>query len=245
MFITGLGTAVPPRSFTQSDCWEALQRADRPEITPRTRAILQGILTHDHGIERRSLALETLDESFDLDPDTLHRRFARNAPLLASQAASRALESASLDAREIDAARRATAREEMTWRALHNLRLVDAGQLDRQVVARDEQRDRRTGRHVGQRVGHVGGRRRALIIEPHQHVARLQANPLRIRSRHHAIDTRADAARAEVGRRRHRHVVQIRKRRRVALLRAEPVDDEPMRAVEAGAVPHLPRQRVG
>jgi polyketide synthase Type III len=103
MFITGLGTAVPPHSFTQSDCWEALQRADRPELTPRTRAILQGILTHDHGIERRSLALETLDESFDLDPDTLHRRFARNAPLLASRAASRALESAALDAREIDA----------------------------------------------------------------------------------------------------------------------------------------------
>jgi len=45
LFITGLGTAVPPRSFTQTDCWEALQRADRPEITPRTRAVLQGILT--------------------------------------------------------------------------------------------------------------------------------------------------------------------------------------------------------
>jgi predicted naringenin-chalcone synthase len=103
MFISGLGTAVPPRSFTQSDCWDALQRADRPELTPRTRAVLQGILNHDHGIERRSLALETLDESFDLDPDTLHQRFARNAPLLASRAGARALESAKLDAREIDA----------------------------------------------------------------------------------------------------------------------------------------------
>jgi hypothetical protein len=36
MHIVGTGTAVPPRSaFTQADCWEALQRADRPEITPR------------------------------------------------------------------------------------------------------------------------------------------------------------------------------------------------------------------
>ena len=76
MYFTGLGTAVPPRSFTQRECWEALQRADRPEITARTRAILQGILTHDNGIERRSLALDNLDEGFDLDPDTLHRRFA-------------------------------------------------------------------------------------------------------------------------------------------------------------------------
>src|ERR1700682_488542 len=103
MFITGLGTAVPPRSFTQADCWEALQRAERPEITPRTRAILQAILNHDNGIERRSLALDSLDEGFDLDPDTLHRRFVRHAPALASQAAAKALGDAGRRARDIDA----------------------------------------------------------------------------------------------------------------------------------------------
>ena len=103
MFITGLGTAVPSRSFTQRECWEALQRADRAEITPRTRAILQGILNHDNGIERRSLALENLDEGFDLDPDTLHRRFVKHAPALASQAARNALADASVRPGEIDA----------------------------------------------------------------------------------------------------------------------------------------------
>ena len=103
MFIVGLGTAVPPKSFTQSDCWDALQRADRPELTARTRAILQGILTHDNGIERRSLALDDLDEGFEIDPDTLHRRFVKNAPLLAAQAAARALEDAGLEAGAVDA----------------------------------------------------------------------------------------------------------------------------------------------
>ena len=103
MFVAGLGTAVPERSFTQAECWQALQRANRPEITPRTRAILQGILNHDHGIERRSLALDTLDESFDLDPDTLHRRFVKHAPALASEAARRALAEAGLAARDMDA----------------------------------------------------------------------------------------------------------------------------------------------
>ena len=103
MHIVGMGTAVPPRSFTQADCWEALQRADRPEITPRTRAILQGILTHDNGIARRSLALDTLDEGFDIDPDTLHRRFVRHAPALASEAARNALREARLAAPRIDA----------------------------------------------------------------------------------------------------------------------------------------------
>ena len=103
MFIVGLGTAVPPKSYTQSDCWDALQRADRPELTARTRAILQGILTHDNGIERRSLALDDLDEGFVIDPDTLHQRFVKHAPVLASEAATRALEDAGLDAGAIDA----------------------------------------------------------------------------------------------------------------------------------------------
>lgn len=103
MFFTGLGTAVPPRSFTQRECWEALARADRPEISRKARALLQGILTHDNGIDSRSLALDTLDESFEIDPDTLHRRFARHAPALAAEAARRALEDARLDPRELDA----------------------------------------------------------------------------------------------------------------------------------------------
>ena len=102
-FITGLGTAVPPKSFTQQECWQALERAQRPEITPRTRAVLRGILEHDNGIDRRSLALDRLDEGFDLDPDTLHQRFLRHAPQLASAAAGRALAQAGLEAREVDA----------------------------------------------------------------------------------------------------------------------------------------------
>jgi alkylresorcinol/alkylpyrone synthase len=102
MFLTGLQTAVPERRFTQAQCWEALQRADRPELNARVRSILQGILTHDNGIETRTLALESLDESFDLDPDTLHRRFVTHAPRLASEAGRKALAEAGLDARAID-----------------------------------------------------------------------------------------------------------------------------------------------
>ncbi|HXN14751.1 MAG TPA: 3-oxoacyl-[acyl-carrier-protein] synthase III C-terminal domain-containing protein [Usitatibacter sp.] len=103
MFIVGLSTAVPARSFTQAECWQALQRIDRPQLNARTRAVLHGILTHDNGIERRSLALERLEEAFDLDPDTLYRRFVRHAPELACQAAARALAEAELGANEIDA----------------------------------------------------------------------------------------------------------------------------------------------
>jgi alkylresorcinol/alkylpyrone synthase len=102
MFIDALGTAVPPRSFSQRECWEALQHIRHPALTARTRAVLNGILNHDNGIERRSLALSSLDESFELDPDTLHRRFARAAPALASQAARNALGRAGVTPDEID-----------------------------------------------------------------------------------------------------------------------------------------------
>jgi alkylresorcinol/alkylpyrone synthase len=55
------------------------------------------------GIETRALALDSLDESFDLDPDTLHRRFATHAPRLAAEAGRKALAEAGLDPRAIDA----------------------------------------------------------------------------------------------------------------------------------------------
>ncbi len=103
MFVRSLATAVPARRYTQRECWEALVRCNPPQVSARARAILQGILTHDHGIATRALALDALEESFDLDPDTLHRRFARHAPALAAEAARAALERAGLDARAIDA----------------------------------------------------------------------------------------------------------------------------------------------
>jgi len=103
MYLTALQTTVPERRFTQQQCWEALQRADRPELNARVRSILQGILTHDNGIETRALALDSLDESFDIDPDTLHRRFVTHAPRLASDAARKALAEAAVDPRAIDA----------------------------------------------------------------------------------------------------------------------------------------------
>ena len=41
MFITGLGTALPERRFTQAECWEALQTWDNfHRLTPRSRALL-------------------------------------------------------------------------------------------------------------------------------------------------------------------------------------------------------------
>jgi predicted naringenin-chalcone synthase len=104
MFITGLGTAAPAQRYSQTQCWEALQKSSRfAQLTPRSRAILKKVLTGNNGIATRHLALENLAEAFDLTPDALHQRFIHHAPLLATQAAERALADSKTDHGEIDA----------------------------------------------------------------------------------------------------------------------------------------------
>src|SRR3954470_8744211 len=105
MFLSGLGTAVPERRYTQREGWEAVQRASQfCALNARSKATLQAILLNaESGIDARHLALERLDEAFDVDPDTLSARYARHAPALAAAAARRALADAELAPREVDA----------------------------------------------------------------------------------------------------------------------------------------------
>lgn len=79
--LIGLGTAVPAQRYTQSECWEAVKRAPFfAALAPRSRALLQKVLCGNNGIVSRHLALESLEEAFDLRADTLHARFAQHAP---------------------------------------------------------------------------------------------------------------------------------------------------------------------
>ena len=104
MFITGLGTATPPRRYTQAQCWDSFQAAPQyAQLDRRARTTLQRVLLHDNGIRTRSLALDTLADAFAIDPDTLQRRFALHAPALARDAANRALMQAGLGAADISA----------------------------------------------------------------------------------------------------------------------------------------------
>lgn len=104
MFITGIGTAAPPQIYKQSEAWAALQASEQfSQLNTRSRAILRKILTGNNGIETRHLSLESLHDIFETNPDVLHARFAKNAPLIATQAAERALRDAGTSATEIDA----------------------------------------------------------------------------------------------------------------------------------------------
>lgn len=104
MFIVGLGTANPPKRYTQQECWEALTNSSEfDRLTTRSKAILKKVLLGQNGIVSRHLALDPLSEAFDLCPDSLHRRFLRTAPALAEASARRALGQSGLGPSQVDA----------------------------------------------------------------------------------------------------------------------------------------------
>src|SRR5688500_6744846 len=104
MFVQGIGTATPPHRYRQREGWEAVQRSPFiSKLSSRSLAILRKVLTGDSGIETRHFAMKSLDEAFALDPNTLHRRFAENAPVISEAAARRAAEQAGLNLDQIDA----------------------------------------------------------------------------------------------------------------------------------------------
>lgn len=104
MFLNGIGLAVPAKSYSQFECWNALQAAGAGlPLNNRSWALLRKVLLGDSWVERRHFSYTQLAEAFDLTPDVLHQRFREHAPRLATTAAQRALASAGLTAREVDA----------------------------------------------------------------------------------------------------------------------------------------------
>lgn len=104
MFIKGLGIASPRNRYTQTDCWLALESsAQFARLAPRSRALLKKVLTGRNGIASRHLALDPLEEVFEISPDVLHARFARHAPDLAARAGECAMLDSETAAADIDA----------------------------------------------------------------------------------------------------------------------------------------------
>lgn len=104
MFFSGIGTSTPPVRYTKAQCLEAFQKSEWFErLDARSHFVARTVLERDNGIEARRLAVDSLAEVFCIDPDTLSARFLAHAPVLASEAAQRALLAAGLAAQQIDA----------------------------------------------------------------------------------------------------------------------------------------------
>ena len=104
MFIRGVGTATPETRYTKSECLLAFEKSEWfNRLDARSHFIARTVLKRDNGIDARRLAVDSLEEVFHIDPDTLARRFLDHAPKLAVAAGTRALKASNIDANEIDA----------------------------------------------------------------------------------------------------------------------------------------------
>ena len=73
-------------------------------LKPRSASLLEKILANgSSGIERRNLALESIDEAFGHGAETLNNNFEREAPPLARRSLDMALEMVGLAAADVDA----------------------------------------------------------------------------------------------------------------------------------------------
>jgi alkylresorcinol/alkylpyrone synthase len=105
MYLRTLATAVPPRSFTQEDCWNAMQQGDfLATLKPRSVALMEKIFANGtSGIHRRNLALDSIIAPFGQGAEALNNNFEREVPPLAGEALLGALRKAGLVAAEVDA----------------------------------------------------------------------------------------------------------------------------------------------
>jgi alkylresorcinol/alkylpyrone synthase len=104
MYLQALSTALPAATFTQSECWDLVQKSGlRPRMARRSMLILHNILRGDHGIARRHFATPDVERIFDRTADELNASFRTEAPKLAGRALASALAKSGIRADEIDA----------------------------------------------------------------------------------------------------------------------------------------------
>jgi alkylresorcinol/alkylpyrone synthase len=105
MYLHSIASALPARSFAQSECWEAMSSSPLLDaLRQSSTSVLRKVLTGGtSGIERRNLAVKKVDDVFGLGAQALNHAFEREAPKLAAEAVTRALAEAGLRADEVDA----------------------------------------------------------------------------------------------------------------------------------------------
>lgn len=104
MYLHALSTALPSSTFTQSECWDIVQRSEaRQRLSRRSMLTLRTILRHDSGISTRSFAVPDIERVFSLTPDELNESFRVEAPQLAARALDSALTQSGLVADQLDA----------------------------------------------------------------------------------------------------------------------------------------------
>ena len=104
MYFRGIGTATPATRYTKAECLAAFEKSDWfARLDARAHCVARAVLQRDNGIEARRLAVDSLEEVFAIDPNTLAQRFLAHAPALAARAAASALACSGLTATDLGA----------------------------------------------------------------------------------------------------------------------------------------------
>ena len=104
MYFRGIGTATPAARYTKAECLAAFENSEWfARLDARAHFVARAVLQRDNGIEARRLAVDSLEEVFAIDPNTLAQRFLAHAPALAARAAASALACSGLTATDLGA----------------------------------------------------------------------------------------------------------------------------------------------
>lgn len=104
MYLHSLATAVPPRVFTQQECYAVAQQPEvRDRLNRRSQLVVQSVLRGDSGVNERHFAVTDVPGVFSYTADQLNEAFRREAPKLAAEALASALAPLGLAPRDLDA----------------------------------------------------------------------------------------------------------------------------------------------
>ena len=92
MFLRSLASTLPPRSWTQAECWESMREASvLTALKPRSRLLLEKVLLGNNGIDTRHFTTDRLEDVFASPARQLNETFEREATTLGAEALRRAM----------------------------------------------------------------------------------------------------------------------------------------------------------
>lgn len=105
MYLQSIASAFPPHVLTQEEVWNCGIRSQSPamaNLKPKSLALAKKVLLGNSGIETRHFATDDPTTLFDLSAGELNQLFEREAPAMAENALSKALEEASVLPEDLD-----------------------------------------------------------------------------------------------------------------------------------------------
>lgn len=72
MFVNAFGTATPGQRYAKAERWQGFAQSDWFKwLGARALAVARAVLARDNGIAARYLALDSLDDVFNINADVL------------------------------------------------------------------------------------------------------------------------------------------------------------------------------